>query len=151
VTWSRTRSEAGCLAGVVVGLVGGMLVSFPLVAVLPENWAWLAFLPFVVLPVWGAVRGRVNRRAEVVTAKLGSSRIVMENAFGTREADVAELTAVDIRHRGNKETVLSLAFEERPGETIPGRYDPELATALRRLFGPAVEVRERHEESPSTG
>lgn len=88
----------------------------------------------------------------MVTAEFSSRQIVLRNAFGTREVDVAELTAVDISHRtagGHEATVLSLEFEKRPGERIPGRYDPELATTLRQLLGPTVEVRERHEE-PST-
>lgn len=158
VTWSRTRTEAGCVSGAVLGVVGGMLASLPLSIVLPERWAWVGFVPVVVLPAYGAVRGWARRRAEVVTAEFGSRHVVLANASGTRTVDVAELAGVEVIHRGlagggYHETVLSLAFEARPAELIPGRYDPELVTNLRRLFGPAVEVGERHEElvPPSTG
>lgn len=152
VTWSRSHTEAGCFNGMVLGVVVAMLISLPLSAFLPERWAWLGFLPLVVLPVRGAVRGRSEGRAEVVTAELSRRRVVLSGAFGTREVDVAELTAVDVSHRasgGHEMTVLSLEFGKRPGERIPGRYDPGLATTLRELLGPTVEVRERYEEPPS--
>lgn len=152
VTWSRSHTEAGWFNGIVLGVVVAMLISLPLSAFLPERWAWLGFLPLVVLPVRGAIRGRAEGRAEVVTAEFSSRRVVLEGAFGTRELDVAELTAVDVSHhvnRGHEMTVLSLEIGKRPGERIPGRYDPELAAALRQLLGPAVEVRERREEPPA--
>lgn len=149
MTWSRSHTEAGCFNGMVLGVVGAMLVSLPLTVVLPERWAWIAFLPLIVLPIRGAIRGRAEGRAEVVTAAFSSRRIVLEGAFGAREVDVAELAAVDVSHRANRGhevTVLFLEFEKRPGVRIPGRYDPELATSLRQLLG--VEVRERREEPP---
>jgi hypothetical protein len=150
VTWSRSHTEAGCFNGMVLGVVGAMLISLPLSVLLPERWGWFAFLPLIVLPVRGAVKGRSQGRAEVVTVAFSSRRIVLESALGAQEVDVVELTAVDVCHRasgGHEQTVLSLEFEKRPGVRVPGRYDPELATALRQLLG--VEVRERHEEPPA--
>lgn len=139
VTWSRTRSEAGCASGLLVGAIGGMLLGTFVAAVLPESWSWLGLVPVVVLAGYGAVRGVAGRRTEVTAVEIDRDRIRMVSSSGVREVDVAELAEVHVDHHRDRETVLRLVFTTGPAVWVPGHHDPELAAVLQQLLGVRVD------------
>ncbi|MGP4014370.1 hypothetical protein [Saccharopolyspora sp. 5N708] len=135
----------GCVSGIVVGSLAALVLCLGL----GLAWWWGA-AAWAAAFVLGAVIGRSIKRDMVERIEFTRSQIHLTSSTSARTVEIGSVIEINVLHSGDavadRRTTLQVRFasSNRLVKTVgvTNRRDATLASALARLLGPEIRIRE---------